>query len=49
MRNLTGKGERIAIKPPGIIWEIISKMGEQGKWKKVNNEEGRKEGRNTED
>jgi hypothetical protein len=41
MSDLVGKVERRARKP-WITHETISKMDEQGKWKKVNNKEGRK-------
>jgi type I site-specific restriction endonuclease len=39
--DLVGKVEKRARKPL-IKKEMISKMKERGKWKKVNNEEGRK-------
>jgi hypothetical protein len=47
MTDLVGKVERRA-KKPWITQKRISKMDEQRKWKNVNNEEGRKEGRTTE-
>ena len=47
MRNLVRKVKRRTIKQ-WLIWEIISKTGEQGNWKKVNNEKRRKEERKEE-
>jgi hypothetical protein len=38
---LVVKVERKA-RRPWITWQMINKMDEQRKWKKVNNEEGRK-------
>lgn len=46
MRNLVGKVE-IRVRNSWLIQEMISKLDEQEKWKKVKNGEGRKGGRNT--
>jgi hypothetical protein len=48
MSDLVGKVERRARKP-WITQEMISKLDELRKWKNVNKEDGRKEGRTTED
>jgi hypothetical protein len=42
MRNLVGKVDR-RVRKSWPIQEMISKVDEQGKWKKVTNEEGRNE------